>query len=105
MDFRGFGGTPKDESGFVDPLRCVFDVVSVLNWIHNREQQNLSANAGELALLSEDGRGEKEERKEKKEEETKKVGLRPALLGWSQGALIAQLVAQRHPEAISKLIL
>ena len=29
----------------------------------------------------------------------------PALLGWSQGALVAQLIAQRSPSLISKLIL
>jgi pimeloyl-ACP methyl ester carboxylesterase len=30
---------------------------------------------------------------------------KPALLGWSNGALIAQLTAQQHPELISDLIL
>mmetsp|Transcript_34615 Transcript_34615/g.54036 ORF Transcript_34615/g.54036 Transcript_34615/m.54036 type:complete len:230 (+) Transcript_34615:3-692(+) len=29
----------------------------------------------------------------------------PSLIGWSQGALIAQLVAQRHPDTISSLVL
>lgn len=29
----------------------------------------------------------------------------PALLGWSQGALVTQLVAQKSPELMSKLIL
>lgn len=77
MDFRGFGGTPKDASGFVEPLRCVKDVVSVLNWIQ-------SCVAGG---------------------ETGKEASRPALLGWSHGALIAQIVAQRHPDVMSKLIL
>lgn len=75
MDFRGFGGTPKDESGFVEPLRCVKDVISVLNWI----QSNHSDVAAEAS--------------------------KPALLGWSHGALIAQIAAQRHPDAMSKLIL
>jgi pimeloyl-ACP methyl ester carboxylesterase len=77
MDFRGFGGTPKDASGFVEPLRCVKDVVSVLNWIQSSEAGG----------------------------ETGREASRPALLGWSHGALIAQIVAQRHPDAISKLIL
>lgn len=75
MDFRGFGGTPKDESGFVEPLRCVKDVISVLNWIQSNHVGG----------------------------ETKST--RPALLGWSHGALIAQIAAQRHPESMSKLIL
>lgn len=75
MDFRGFGGTPKDESGFVEPRRCVSDVVSVLNWMHEKRNKE----AGEDS--------------------------RPALLGWSHGALIAQMTAQRHKEALSKLIL
>lgn len=77
MDFRGFGGTPKDNSGFVEPLRCVKDVLTVLNWIQSNE-------AGE---------------------EIGSEGSRPALLGWSHGALIAQIAAQRHPDAMSKLIL
>lgn len=79
MDFRGFGGTPKDETGFVEPLRCVKDAISVLNWIQSNEV------GGETdcdALTS-----------------------RPALMGWSHGALIAQIAAQRHPAAMSKLIL
>jgi len=29
----------------------------------------------------------------------------PALLGWSQGALVAQLVAQKSPHLLSKLVL
>lgn len=77
MDFRGFGGTPKDASGFVQPLRCVSDVLSVLNWI--REKHNNEGNQDLVRL--------------------------PSLLGWSHGALIAQITAQRHPEALSKLIL
>lgn len=76
MDFRGFGGTPKDESGFVEPLKCVSDVVSVLNWIHEKHGN--------------DGSG---------------ANVQPALLGWSHGALIAQITAQRCPETLSKLIL
>jgi len=76
MDFRGFGGTPKDESGFVEPLKCVSDVVSVLNWIHEKHNN--------------EGNG---------------ANVQPALLGWSHGALIAQITAQRCPEALSKLIL
>ncbi|EED89507.1 hypothetical protein THAPSDRAFT_9135 [Thalassiosira pseudonana CCMP1335] len=86
MDFRGFGGTPKDDSGFVEPLRCVKDVVSVMNWIHE-------LHSGER-VEGDDG------------SEVNGGGVaRPALLGWSHGALIAQIVAQRHQDVMSKLIL
>jgi Serine aminopeptidase, S33 len=69
MDFRGFGGTPTDKSGCVEPLQCVNDAEIVLEWIHNRH------------------------------------GETPALLGWSQGALVAQLLAQKPRPPISKLVL
>ena len=88
MDFRGFGGTPKDASGFVEPLKCVSDVVSVLNWIHSKHTSNDTAEK-----VGENGTGGDGKRS------------RPALLGWSHGALIAQITAQRHPDALSKLIL
>jgi len=71
MDFRGFGGTPKDESGYVEPLQCVSDALSVLNWIDQRHSDS----------------------------------QKPSLLGWSHGALIAQITAQRHPRLLSSLIL
>ena len=89
MDFRGFGGTPKDASGFVEPLKCVSDVVSVLNWIHSKHTSNGTAEKGGESD-SVDGDGQTS---------------RPALLGWSHGALIAQITAQRHSDALSKLIL
>src|SRR4029453_8710333 len=31
--------------------------------------------------------------------------LKPTLVGWSQGSLISQLTAQRHPDLISNLVL
>lgn len=74
MDFRGFGGTPLDHTGCVEPYRCVEDTQSVLQWIAQRHHH---------------------------------PNKLPALLGWSQGALIAQLVAQRQDsnKYLSKLIL
>jgi len=84
MDFRGFGGTPKDTSGFVEPLKCVSDVVSVLNWIHEKHSSDIE---------------------DTNESETKERSIKPALLGWSHGALIAQITAQRHSNSLSKLIL
>ena len=71
MDFRGFGGTPKDAKGCVEPYRCVEDVESVLEWIRERHGQNAEID----------------------------------LMGWSQGALVAQLAGQRRRPLFSKLIL
>jgi pimeloyl-ACP methyl ester carboxylesterase len=76
MDFRGFGGTHPDESGFVEPYQCVHDTETVLHWIAKRH--GIDQNPG-----------------------TDK----PALLGWSQGALVAQLAAQVAQPALSKLVL
>lgn len=73
MDFRGFGGTHSDETGFVEPNRCVRDAETVLSWISTRH-----------GLSEEDA---------------------PALLGWSQGALVAQLAAQKNHPMLSKVIL
>ena len=74
MDFRGFGGTPKDSKGFVEPYRCVEDLESVLAWIIARH-------------------------------ETTPERINLSLMGWSQGALVAQLAAQRSHPLFSKLIL
>jgi pimeloyl-ACP methyl ester carboxylesterase len=71
MDFRGFGGTPRDATRGVEPNLCVEDVETVLSWILERH--------GPTTNLS--------------------------LLGWSQGALVAQLAAQRRKPAFSKLVL
>lgn len=73
MDFRGFGGTHPDETGHVEPYRCVHDCENVLEWISARH-----------GLLPEEP---------------------PALLGWSQGALVAQLAAQKAHPVLSKVIL
>lgn len=77
MDFRGFGGTPKDDHGWVEPNRCVADVESVLKFIAERHPD--PGSGGQSGM--------------------------PALMGWSQGALVAQLVAQKSPDLMSKLIL
>ena len=84
MDFRGFGGTPLDATQCVEPFRCVNDVESVLKWIAQRHG---------IETISMNG-------------VTRKPGSElPALLGWSQGALIAQMVAQKSHHHLSKLIL
>ncbi len=77
MDFRGFGGTPMDDTKTVIPNQCVLDVEDVLEFISKRH-----ASVGSKFIL-------------------------PTLLGWSQGALVAQLVAQKPlvQQKIAKLIL
>jgi len=85
MDFRAFGGTPPDATNAVEPLRCVADVETVLHWIADRHRiTSFSTNQNQ--------------------NETKQ-GEMPVLLGWSQGALVAQLVAQKPSPPLSKLIL
>mmetsp|Transcript_3741 Transcript_3741/g.9064 ORF Transcript_3741/g.9064 Transcript_3741/m.9064 type:complete len:467 (+) Transcript_3741:314-1714(+) len=73
MDFRGFGGTPADASGGVEPNRCMEDVESVLDWLAKRHGC--------------------------------KTPEKISLMGWSQGALVAQLAAQRDKPLFSRLIL
>lgn len=73
MDFRGFGGTPKDASGAVEPNKCMEDVESVLAWLSKRHRCTTP----------------------------EKISL----MGWSQGALVAQLTAQRDKPLFSRLIL
>lgn len=83
MDFRGFGGTPYDETNCVEPFRCVTDVESVLKWIAKRHGIESQDDGNNIDLMHE----------------------MPALLGWSQGALVAQLAAQKSSQLISKLVL
>jgi len=73
MDFRGFGGTPPDETAAAEPNRCVEDVESVLAWLADRHNC--------------------------------KTPEKISLMGWSQGALVAQLTAQRDKPLFSRLIL
>eukprot|EP00522_Entomoneis_paludosa_P014802 CAMPEP_0172450114 /NCGR_PEP_ID=MMETSP1065-20121228/8604_1 /TAXON_ID=265537 /ORGANISM="Amphiprora paludosa, Strain CCMP125" /LENGTH=394 /DNA_ID=CAMNT_0013201887 /DNA_START=95 /DNA_END=1279 /DNA_ORIENTATION=- len=77
MDFRGFGGTHADETGYVEPMRCVSDVESVLAWIAQRHGMDSSADLVDKLTL----------------------------LGWSQGALVAQLNAQQPARPFGKVIL
>ena len=69
LDLRGYGGTPRDETGWLTPDRASRDVVGVLHWLLDR------------------------------------TGTRPALFGWSNGSMVAQLTAQREGELISDLVL
>jgi pimeloyl-ACP methyl ester carboxylesterase len=76
MDFRGFGGTPRDETNSVIPNQCVMDTECVLKYIAKKHGCSKAAHHS-----------------------------LPALMGWSQGALVAQLLAQKSPQMISKLVL
>lgn len=81
MDFRGFGGTPRDASRWVEPNRCVADVETVLKFVAERHPSGTDESSDDNS----DGM--------------------PALMGWSQGALVAQLVGQKSPGLMSQLVL
>jgi pimeloyl-ACP methyl ester carboxylesterase len=71
VDLRGYGETPRDDTGWLTPQRAAQDVAAVLQWVHDRHPQQDA----------------------------------PILLGWSMGSLVAQLCAQRHPDAMSGVVL
>lgn len=71
VDLRGYGGTPRDESGWLTPDRAADDVAGVLDWVAARHR-SLPA---------------------------------PSLFGWSYGSMVSQLVAQRHPDRLSALMM
>lgn len=81
LDQRGYGGTPRDASGWLTPDRAERDVAAVLDWVLARQERGNGSRAGRV-------RAEK-----------------PVLLGYSRGALVATLVAQRHPDKLSGLVL
>ncbi|GMH94001.1 hypothetical protein TrST_g4043 [Triparma strigata] len=83
MDFRGFGLTPSDSSDTVSPSKCVEDCKTVLKWIAERHGAN--PNTAEAANYRDQ--------------------RLPSLIGWSQGALIAQMVSQSNCEYLNKLVL
>jgi pimeloyl-ACP methyl ester carboxylesterase len=74
LDQRGYGGTPRDASGWLTPDRAERDVSAVLDWVTQRESRPLRPR-------------------------------QPVLLGYSRGAQVAALAAQRHPEKLSGLVL
>lgn len=90
LDFRGFGETPRDHRnyrGYTTPNRCVDDVGAAMDWIADRHRRRRGGRKGEEGDCDDDD---------------DLCDTRPALLGWSQGALVAQLYAQR-PHAASKM--
>lgn len=70
VDLRGYGDTPRDDTGWLTPDRAAADVSAVIAFVRTRHPEH-----------------------------------RPALLGWSLGSLVAQLVAQRQPDDLSALVL
>ena len=81
LDQRGYGGTPRDSSGWLTPERAERDVSAVLDWVRAREE---TGNGSRVRRVRAD---------------------RPVLLGYSRGAQVAMLVAQRHPEKLAGLVL
>jgi alpha-beta hydrolase superfamily lysophospholipase len=81
LDQRGYGGTPRDESGWLTPDRAERDVSAVLDWVQARQETGNGARNRRAPVSP------------------------PVLLGYSRGSQVAMLVAQRHPEKISALVL
>ncbi len=71
VDLRGYGGTPRDDTGWLTPSRAATDVIGVLTWVRARHRDLPP----------------------------------PALIGWSRGAAVAMLAAQRAPTLASSLVL
>ena len=71
IDLRGYGETPRDDTGWLTPNRTVKDLKAVLEWISEQRDWN----------------------------------KKPHLFGWSLGSTRSQLLAQRHPDLISSIIL
>lgn len=69
LDARGYGETPRDETGWNTPDRAAKDLSIVLQWLEERN------------------------------------GEKTHLWGWSLGSMIAQLTAQRYPNAIASVTL
>ena len=84
LDQRGYGGTPRDASGWLTPDRAERDVSAVLDWVRAREETG----NGSRGRRGRRGRVEK-----------------PVLLGYSRGAQVAMFVAQRHPDKLAGLVL
>ncbi len=79
VDLRGYGGTPRDSTGWLTPDRAERDVEAVLDWVKARESESARGGGG--------------------------MTPRPVLLGYSQGSMVAHLVAQRHPEKLGGVVL
>jgi len=103
LDFRGFGETPRDHDaetgngGYTTPRTCVSDVKVAIDWITKRH---------EVVATADDNRSNVTSTSIPGFEDPTVISAKPALLGWSQGALVAQMYAQQHgPATLSDLIL
>ena len=76
IDLRGYGGTPRDATGWLSPAQAALDVATVVDWVANRERAAFTS-----------------------------AKWRPVLLGYSRGAAVAMLCAQKYSEALSAVIL
>ena len=101
LDFRGFGETPRDYPGYTTPRRCVADVKCAIDWITKRHE-----NEYEGAEDTDHTKNVTSDTSIPGFEDPTVINTKPALLGWSQGALVAQMYAQQHgPTTLSDLIL
>ncbi len=69
IDLRGYGATPRDQSGWLNPQRAAADLGAVVRWVVARH------------------------------------GKPVVLLGWSLGAMVAQLYAQQPTPKLRALVL
>lgn len=99
LDFRGFGETVRDNGGYTSPGRCVADVKCAIDWITKMHEE-------EEVVTTDDGDDGNTYLNSSGFEHPFSISNKPALLGWSQGALVAQMYAQQHgPSTLSDLIL
>mmetsp|Transcript_6300 Transcript_6300/g.13713 ORF Transcript_6300/g.13713 Transcript_6300/m.13713 type:complete len:481 (-) Transcript_6300:161-1603(-) len=100
LDLRGFGETLRDYSepvcGYTTPRRCVADVKCAIDWITKRHKLDEIDDASDNNMsINIPGM-----------ESPTTINYRPALVGWSQGALVAQMYAQMHgTSTLSDLVL
>ena len=111
LDFRGFGETARDETGYTTPQRCVDDVKVAIDWINARHGRGGEPSSSEAAAVETEtekwsSRGEGLRSRSKDLTVTQINNKeKPSLLGWSQGALVAMLYAQQFGETLRDLTL
>ena len=92
MDFRGFGGTPHDATGYVEPMVCVSDLETVLEWMSHRHGAAAAAASTTTDTADTTDAGDSSSSSSSSSSNTNPP---VHLLGWSQGALVAHLAAQK----------
>ena len=91
VDMRGYGETPRDESGWLTPNRAARDIAGVLGWLFERARQT-----------SEQSR---EPSGDQSSEPSSDEQFKAHLFGWSYGATMAQLAVQQQPQLAKSLSL